>query len=407
VSFGVYVHIPFCTRRCDYCAFATWTDRFHLVERYIDACVIEAGNLTREATSVYFGGGTPSLLDPAQLQRVLGAIPRSAGAEVTVECNPDTVDAAKLAGYRQAGVNRLSFGLQSMAPHVLAGLGRQHDPEEIRRAVDAAASTGYGDRYSVDLIYGAAGESLGDWEATLRSVLALDPAPAHVSAYALTVEAGTPLASVPARHPDPDDQADKYLIADRFLAEAGRVWYEISNWSLPGRECRHNRLYWDQGEYIGIGCAAHSHLVDTRRGTSRRWWNVRHLERYLAAIETRGGAEAGSETLDPAARDMERLELELRTRRGVPAASLPGWRDDPGLNELLEEAPDERVRLTRRGRLLANEVALRLTRPSGTGDDETPGDDHQGHEETYAGEHGEYGVHVGTGPLGRQGQGRG
>jgi oxygen-independent coproporphyrinogen-3 oxidase len=259
----------------------------------------------------------------------------------------------------------------------------------------------------VDLIYGAAGESLGDWEATLRSVLGLDPPPAHVSAYALTVEAGTPLASAPNRHPDPDDQADKYLLADRLLTDAGLQWYEISNWSVPGRECRHNQLYWDQGEYVGIGCAAHSHIVDADSGASRRSWNIRHLERYMGAVETRGTAEAGSETLDAAARDIERLQLVLRTRRGVPAASLAEWREDPELSPLVEEAGPERVRLSRRGRLLANEVSLRLARPPRTGDDEAAGCDHQSHEEADARQHGEDGVDVSAGPFGRQRQGRG
>jgi oxygen-independent coproporphyrinogen-3 oxidase len=402
VPFGVYVHIPFCARRCDYCAFATWTDRFHLVERYIDACVAEAQRCSTEATSVYFGGGTPSLLSPAQLDRILGVIPRKFDAEVTVECNPETVDAAKLAGYRQIGVNRLSFGVQSMAPHVLASLGRQHDASEIRRAAETAAGAGFAERYSVDLIYGAAGESLGDWEATLHSVLELDPPPTHVSAYALTVEAGTPLASATGRHPDPDDQADKYLMADRLLVDAGFEWYEISNWSVPGYECRHNQLYWDQGEYVGIGCAAHSHAVDADSGTSRRSWNIRHLERYIGAIEARGTAEAGSEVLEPAARDIERLELVLRTRQGVPAAALPRWRDDPDLRQLVEEAGADRVRLTRRGRLLANEVTLRLARPARTGEDEAAGCDHQSHEEADARQDGEERVDVSAGPFGRQ-----
>src|SRR5579875_3147482 len=164
--FGVYVHIPFCVSRCDYCAFATWTDRFHLVEDYVGACVtaarrqLEAGRL---ATSVFFGGGTPSLLDPSHIKAILGAIPTEPGAEITVECNPETVDATKLEGYRRAGVGRLSFGVQSMRPHVLAGLGRRHDPECVRRAVHAAGQAGYADSYSVDLIMGGAGESLDDW----------------------------------------------------------------------------------------------------------------------------------------------------------------------------------------------------------------------------------------------------
>lgn len=358
--FGAYIHVPFCTKRCDYCAFATWTDRFHLVDDYLDACISEAGRQSRVATSVYFGGGTPSLLTPDQIHRVLDAVPHTGDAEVTVECNPETVDATKLSGYRNAGVNRLSFGVQSMVPHVLAGLGRRHDPTEIRQAVEAAGAAGFADAYSVDLIFGGAGESVADWVATLEAVMGLDPAPKHVSAYALTVEPGTPLGRDQERHPDPDDQAEKYLLADQILEGAGLSWYEISNWSRPGRQSRHNQLYWAQGEYVGIGCAAHSHRVNHQDGTARRSWNARNIERYICAIHDRGTAEAGAEELGPSERETERLELALRTASGVPERSLPGWDDDPVLNELVEPVDGGRLRLTRRGRLLANEVTLLL-----------------------------------------------
>ena len=195
--FGVYVHIPFCTRRCDYCAFATWADRAHLVPDYVAACRIEVEMAVASglpaASSVFFGGGTPSLLAPRQLATILGAIPRLPGAEVTVECNPETVDAGKLRGYREAGVTRLSFGVQSMVPHVLRALGREHEVSAVPRAVEAASEAGFADRYSVDLIFGASGETTADWAATMAAILALEPGPAHVSAYALTVEAGTPV----------------------------------------------------------------------------------------------------------------------------------------------------------------------------------------------------------------------
>ena len=279
-GFGVYLHVPFCTRRCDYCAFATWTDRFHLVGDYLRACEAEitkvVGSGIPPADSVFFGGGTPSLLRPEQIHGLLSLIPLTRGAEVTIECNPETIDAPKLEGYREAGVNRLSFGVQSMVPAVLAALGRSHDPTSVRRAVEAAGSAGFDERYNLDLIFGAAGETVGDWERTLNSVLALDPSPAHVSAYALTVEPGTPLARDLNRHPDPDDQADKYAVAEDLLGSAGLDWYEISNWARPGARCRHNSLYWSQGEYRGFGCSAHSHLVDPAAGTARRWWNVRN-----------------------------------------------------------------------------------------------------------------------------------
>jgi oxygen-independent coproporphyrinogen-3 oxidase len=360
-SFGVYVHVPFCTRRCEYCAFATWTDRFSLADAYVSSCATEmASSGSPLASSVFFGGGTPSLLAPDQLARILAAVPRRPGAEVTVECNPETVDGAKLRGYRDAGVNRLSFGVQSMLPHVLAGLGRQHDPAAVKRAVSAAAASGFSETYSVDLIFGGAGESVGDWAATVRAVLALDPPPTHISAYALTVEPGTPLASDSSRHPDPDDQADKYLLADALLEGAGFNWYEISNWARPGHECRHNQLYWAQGQYRGIGCAAHSHRVDPLRGSARRWWNVRTPERYVRLIDSGASAEAAGEDLDEKARRFEALELALRTRDGVPQAALPEFASDEVLQDLVEPAAPGRLVLTPRGRLLANEVAVRL-----------------------------------------------
>ena len=365
---GVYVHIPFCAVRCDYCDFATWTDRGHLVADYVDACVRDVQRRDiPPATSVFFGGGTPSLLDAAQLTRILDAVHVAPGAEVTVECNPDSVDAAKLRAYVSAGVNRVSFGVQSMRAHVLADLGRTHDPANVERAVGWARDAGI-ERVNLDLIYGSPAERTADWEATLDAALAL--APSHVSAYALTVESGTPLGRAVAAGeraaPDDDDQAARYEIADDRLAAAGLHWYEISNWARPGEECRHNLLYWSGGEYTPIGCAAHGHAVDRRTGTSRRSWNVRTPERYVRALATGADPEAGAEELDPAAARAERMVLALRTRTGIklggPDADLGDVHaciDSLAAVGLLDRRGDNAV-LTRRGRLLANEVAARL-----------------------------------------------
>jgi oxygen-independent coproporphyrinogen-3 oxidase len=347
--FGVYVHIPFCSKRCDYCAFATWTDRHHLHADYVEGCLTQ---LRREqsqpATSVFVGGGTPSLIDPELLASLISAIAVVDGAEVTVECNPDNVTEERLRIYRDAGVNRISLGVQSTQPHVLASLGREHDRAAVARAVDAVRGAGI-PTFNLDLIYGAAGETVADWEATLRDVVAF--APFHVSAYGLTVEAGTPLAAQPARHPDDDDQAAKYTLTEELLSEAGLSNYEISNWAAPGHECRHNFLYWRQGDYLGIGCAAHSHH------SGRRWWNHRTPERYLEAVRSGVSAESGFEQLDAPTRAFEALELLLRTREGVPASALD--LDDPDLVGLVERR-DNQVVLTVAGRLLANEVAVRL-----------------------------------------------
>ncbi len=360
--FGVYVHIPFCAARCDYCDFATWTDRAHLVDDYVGACIrdLERQALP-DANSVFFGGGTPSLLDAPQLTSILDAIPRTREAEVTVECNPDSVDLRKLRAYRAAGVNRVSFGVQSMRAHVLLALGRTHDPDNVARAVGWARDAGI-DRLNLDLIYGTPGESDADWEATLDAALALEPG--HVSAYALTVEPGTPLGKAVAAGqraaPDDDDQATKYETADDRLTAAGLSWYEVSNWARPGDECRHNLLYWQGGDYAAIGCAAHGHR------SGRRWWNVRTPERYVAAVTAGASPEAGSETLDDPARRAEAMVLALRTAGGI---KLGGAAADPSrvslcideLSEIGLLAPaGDGVVLTRRGRLLGNEVAARL-----------------------------------------------
>jgi oxygen-independent coproporphyrinogen-3 oxidase len=251
--------------------------------------------------------------------------------------------------YRDVGVDRLSFGVQSMVPHVLASLGREHDTADVARAVALARAGGI-ERLNLDLIYGAATETLDDWRVTLERVI--DLAPDHVSAYALTVEAGTPLADDPSRHPDDDRQADAYLLAEELLTAAGFVNYEISNWARPGQECRHNLLYWNQGDYLGFGCAAHSH----RDG--RRWWNVRTPERYIAAVHDGVTVEASSETLDGERRRIEGLQLALRTSVGVDRSTLDD-EDIELLGELLAIDGD-RVRLSVEGRLLANEIAVRL-----------------------------------------------
>jgi putative oxygen-independent coproporphyrinogen III oxidase len=355
-GFGVYVHVPFCRHRCDYCAFATWTDRSHLAGRYLDACRRQVGDGLRcreipPVTSVFVGGGTPSLVPPAALLAVWAEAPLVSGAEVTIECNPDDVTPELIRAYVDGGVTRLSFGVQSMVPAVLASLGRRHDPDSVWRAADAAHRAGV--PFSVDVVYGAVDESLDDWAATLDAALALEPG--HVSAYALTVEPGTPLAADPRRHPDDDYQADAYLLADERLGAAGFAWYEISNWARPGQRCRHNLLYWRQGDYLAVGCAAHGHRA------GRRTWNLRTPERYIDAVEAGRSVEAGGEDVVGPTRELERLQLALRTEAGVPAGAFTA-EDRAVLADLLDEpAPGGRLRLTRRGRLLANEVALRLT----------------------------------------------
>jgi len=352
--FGAYVHVPFCRHRCHYCAFATTTDRDHLMDAYVASCRIEVGRAwEREglppATTVYVGGGTPSRLDPAALCAVIEAVPRAAGAEVTVECNPEDVTADLLARYRSGGVTRISLGVQSTVPHVLEALGRRHGASSVAGATAAVAAAGF-DSWNLDLIFGAVGERDLDWQHTLETVLHLPHPPPHVSAYALTPEPGTPLGADPARHPDDDVAAGRYETADAVLTAAGYQWEEISNWALPGHTCRHNALYWRQGDYRGIGAAAHSHRA------GRRFWNVRTPERYIAAIDADARPVAGEEVLDSDTRAFERLALALRTPRGVPDSALPRV---PELDGLVRRRGGRAV-LTVQGRLLANLVTAHL-----------------------------------------------
>jgi putative oxygen-independent coproporphyrinogen III oxidase len=354
--FGVYLHIPFCSSKCDYCAFATWTDRHHLVDAYLDALRVEIERAVDGgmpvADTIFVGGGTPTLVPPEDLAVVIQTVPRTADAEVTVECNPDDVDVAMLRSFADGGVNRVSIGVQSMSAHVLTALGRTHDRDNVARSVAAVRDAGL-PTFNLDLIYGAAGESLADWEETVAGALALDPP--HVSAYGLTVEAGTPLAAQPDRHPDDDDQADKYEFVDEHLTEAGLANYEVSNWAVPGHESRHNFLYWRQQNYRGFGCAAHSHA------DGRRWWNIRTPDRYIDAVNVGASVEASSETLDADQRRSEGQQLTLRTRDGVERSAF----DEATLElvgDMVVEHPTEpeRVVLTRSGRLMANDISVRL-----------------------------------------------
>ncbi len=351
--FGVYVHIPFCRARCDYCAFATYTDRDHLMEDYAGACVAESRRAVDEgmpaATSVFFGGGTPTRLPADLLCDILASIPTVAGVEVTVECNPEDAQPERLARYREAGVTRISLGVQSTSQHVLAGLGRHQRAGVMAEAAAAVAAAGFAS-WNMDLIIGGAGETDADWERSLADLVALPDPPPHISAYALTVEPGTPLAADPSRHPDDDTQAARYERTEEVLTAAGYRWEEISNWARPGHECRHNHLYWDHGDYRGIGSAAHSHQ------SGRRWWNVRTPERYVREIAAGHDPTAGEEVLSEYQRAFEALTLSLRTRSGVPASAVP---DDPDLDGLTTTGAGRAV-LTVRGRLLANEVSARL-----------------------------------------------
>jgi len=352
-EFGVYVHVPFCAHRCDYCAFATYADRDHLMDDYVDAVITEIELATSQglepATSVFFGGGTPSRLDAQRLLDILAALPRRDDAEVTVECNPEDAQLERLVTYRRGGVTRMSFGVQSTQPAVLADLGRRHGTMAHREVAEAVTAAGF-DTWNMDLIVGSRAETLGDVARTLDDLLGLDSAPPHISCYALTPEPGTPLGSDPARHPDEDETADAYDLVGATLESHGYEWEEISNWAKPGHECRHNHVYWDHGDYVGFGSGAHSH----RRG--RRYWNVRTPDRYIALVQSGQSPLGGEEFLDERTQQFERDSLALRTRRGVPVEAFDS------LEEIahLVRVRDGQVTLRQNGRLLANQVIVRL-----------------------------------------------
>lgn len=318
-GFGVYVHIPFCRHRCHYCDFNTYEGQGDLHGTYVNALVrnIERyRGVSRPATSVFFGGGTPTLLEAGELGRILSAVRHRVGiapsAEVTVEANPETVDEGKFSELLEAGFNRVSVGVQSLAPRVLLGLGRTHSPEVALEAIRAARRAGFSD-VSGDLIYGSPWESEADWRLSLEGLL--EVAPDHVSAYALTVEEGTPLATLVTTgriaDVDPDVQADRHEMADEVLGAAGHERYEVSNWARPERASRHNVLYWSAGEYLGFGAGAHGH-VDGRRA-----WATRLPRDFIAQVEEGRVPEAGFEFLEGEARAVEALTLGLRLRSGI------------------------------------------------------------------------------------------
>jgi oxygen-independent coproporphyrinogen-3 oxidase len=371
-GFGVYVHIPFCRHRCHYCDFNTYEAQEDLHQRYVDALVGEverSSGSDRPATSVFFGGGTPTLLPARSLARILQAVRNAvnveAGAEITIEANPETVDEPMFEALLEAGFDRVSIGIQSLAPRVLEGLGREHSAARAVGAIRAARSAGAMD-VNADLIYGSPWESSSDWRASLQGVIAEQPD--HISAYALTVEEGTPLATLvrTSRIPDvdPDVQADRYEVAQELLAEAGYWRYEISNWARPGRASRHNVLYWSAGDYFGFGAGAHAHFG------GRRAWTIRLPRSFASAVEEGRSTEAGSECLGPDQRAGEALMLGLRLTSGVDTAAF-GRRFGPGLAsrgpalEALEtggllERRGGWLRLSSRSTLVANEVLCRL-----------------------------------------------
>ena len=377
--FGVYLHVPFCTTRCGYCDFNTYTatelgpDPGASRDSWADAAIAELrlarrvlGDAELPVATVFFGGGTPTLLRPRDLGRVLRAVDTEfglePGAEITTEANPESVDARSLAQLRTVGFTRISLGMQSALSHVLAVLDRAHTPGRPVDAVGEAHDAGFV-HVNLDLIYGTPGESLSDWQASVEAAIAAGPD--HVSAYSLIVEPGTRLAARirggELAMPDEDEQAEKYLLADDLLTAAGLGWYEISNWATShNARCRHNGLYWTGADWWGVGPGAHSHIGGVR------WWNVKHPAAWARRLAAGQSPAQAREVLDSGARRVERILLETRLADGLDVTALtePGraLTADLVADGLLEHdrLGRGRIVLTRRGRLLADAVVRDL-----------------------------------------------
>ncbi len=376
---GIYLHIPFCRARCSYCDFNTYVGLDALFAPYVDALrreilakggVGEAKDERAPADTIFFGGGTPSLLCPDQLGLLIRACREAFNlperCEITVECNPGTVSVDYLCALRAEGVNRLSFGAQSANPDELRLLSREHGWDEVRAAIAAARAAGF-DNINLDLIFGLPDQSLRSWQRTVEAALELDPD--HISLYALTIEVGTPMHDWTRRGevplPDPDLAADMYEFAEHALGRAGFEHYEISNWCKPGRACAHNLIYWHNEPYHGFGAGAHGSTI------RRRYWKVKRPADYIARIAQGAPVELGSEEIDEATSRGETMMLGLRLLRegvdqarfaeryGAPVAHFYARALEQGVTQGLLEVTDERIWLTARGRFVSNQ-AMRL-----------------------------------------------
>ena len=379
MNLAFYIHIPYCVKRCGYCDFNTYTPSelkiteglAQISNSYIDLLLMEIKAAKEQVgqsanvPSIFFGGGTPSLMQPDDIGRVISTIKSEflllPDAEITMECNPDTVTKESLAAFRAIGVNRVSFGMQSAVKHVLATLDRTHNPENLLQVTTWAKEVGFSE-ISVDLIYGTPGESLADWQASIDSALTLPIT--HISAYALIIEEGTKLAAQIKRgevgQVDDDLTAEKYLVADKEFSAAGFEWYELSNWAKSGSLSKHNLAYWLGDNWWGAGPGAHSHL------NGKRFWNVKHPNLYKEKVLLNQSPVADSELLEELQIESERLMLSLRLPSGVDKLSL----NEQQISELssyvesghldLANWNQGRATLTLDGRLIADRILRQI-----------------------------------------------
>jgi putative oxygen-independent coproporphyrinogen III oxidase len=378
VNLAFYIHIPYCVKRCGYCDFNTYTPSelkiatglSEVSNTYIDLLLLEIKQAKAQVgsaciPSIFFGGGTPSLMEPSDIGRVIDQIKQefvlNSDAEVTMECNPDTVSKENLAAFREVGVNRVSFGMQSAVPHVLATLDRTHNPENLLQVTTWAKEVGFSE-ISVDLIYGTPGETLSDWQKSIDAALSLPIT--HISAYALIIEEGTKLAAQIKRGEvasvDDDLAAEKYLLADKEFTAAGFQWYELSNWAKPDSLSKHNLAYWLGENWWGAGPGAHSHL------NGKRFWNVKHPNLYKEKIQSNLSPIADSEVLEEIQIASEKLMLSLRLPSGVEKESL----NQDQISELSDYVESGhldllnwnqgRATLTLEGRLIADQILRQI-----------------------------------------------
>jgi oxygen-independent coproporphyrinogen-3 oxidase len=377
LSLAFYIHIPYCVKRCGYCDFNTYTPQelktpslSLITTPYIDSAIDEIEMAGKEVgralvPSIFFGGGTPSLIPGVDIARVIKKIRERfelpADAEITVEVNPDSVSREFLETIRTAGVNRISMGMQSAVPHVLAALDRTHNPDNIHKSAALISEIGF-PHFSVDLIYGVPGESISDWTESYEMALSLPID--HLSAYALIVETGTKLASQLSRGelalPPEDETAEKYLLLNDAAEARGMNWYELSNWAMPNGECRHNIAYWNGSYWWGVGPGAHSYLM------KRRWWNVKHPGTYQNLIKNGSQPIQSAEELTEENLADEFLMLNIRMRAGIEKALLSKRQIDIGSSYLATGHVDgaswaeERLVLTASGRLIADRIVSEL-----------------------------------------------
>ena len=378
-----YIHIPYCIRRCGYCDFNTYTPSelkdgeasvAKVSQGYVDAAIIEINqafaffddkNQLRPIETIFFGGGTPTLLPAVDLARILDELREKFGfsesIEITTEANPDSVSAVDLKNLRTAGMNRVSFGMQSAKTHVLATLDRTHNPARVSEVVNEAIEAGF-EHVSLDLIYGVPGESIDDWKESVNTALSLPID--HLSAYALIVEEGTKLGAQVRRGdvvmPPEDETADKYLLVDELATKAGMDWYEVSNWSLTGGEARHNIAYWHSNDWWGIGAGAHSHVQGVR------WWNVKHPTTYISKLISGESPMLENETLTKEQMRFEEILLRIRLSSGLPLdffteAELVILNSYLAQGHLEEKAwQSGQLKLSISGRLLADQIVRAL-----------------------------------------------